>query len=136
MNPLFGILGIVAILAVAFLLSTNRKAIRPRVVGAAFALQALIAWLVLWTPWGREGIQGLSNGVAALLGYATKGTEFLFGPSASNPLANTFALAALPAPRAFKTAVPRCATVVTKSVFNQFSSLMISVTGLLLIFAL
>ncbi|WP_425506797.1 hypothetical protein [Sphingomonas rhizophila] len=28
MNPLFGILGIVAILAVAFLLSTNRKAIR------------------------------------------------------------------------------------------------------------
>ena len=96
MNPLFGILGIVAILAVAFLLSTNRKAIRPRVVGAAFALQALIAWLVLWTPWGREGIQGLSNGVAALLGYATKGTEFLFGPSASNPLANTFALAALP----------------------------------------
>ncbi|WP_425506798.1 NupC/NupG family nucleoside CNT transporter [Sphingomonas rhizophila] len=51
---------------------------------------------MLWTPWGREGIQGLSNGVAALLGYATKGTEFLFGPSASNPLANTFALAALP----------------------------------------
>ena len=38
----------------------------------------------------------LSNGVANLLGYATKGTEFLFGPSESNPLAHTFAIAALP----------------------------------------
>ena len=93
---LLGIAGIVVILAIAWLLSANRKAIRPRVVGAAFALQAAIAWLVLWTSWGRAGIQSLSNGVANLLGYANKGTEFLFGPSASNPLANTFAIAALP----------------------------------------
>ncbi len=90
------IAGIIAILAIAFLLSANRKAIRLRVVGAAFALQAAIAWLVLWTSWGRAGIQTLSNGVANLLGYANKGTEFLFGPSANNPLANTFAIAALP----------------------------------------
>jgi CNT family concentrative nucleoside transporter len=38
----------------------------------------------------------MSDGVAELLGYATKGTEFLFGPTASNPLAHTFAIAALP----------------------------------------
>ena len=93
---LMSIVGIVAILAIAFLLSSNRNAIRLRVVGAAFALQAAIAWLVLWTDWGRAGIQTLSNGVANLLGYANKGTEFLFGPSANNPLANTFAIAALP----------------------------------------
>lgn len=95
-QSLMSIAGIVAILALAFLLSTNRKAIRLRVVGAAFALQAAIAWLVLWTSWGRAAIQTLSNGVANLLGYANKGTEFLFGPSAQNPLANTFAIAALP----------------------------------------
>jgi len=93
---LMSIVGILAILAIAFLLSSNRRAIRIRVVGAAFALQAVIAWLVLWTSWGRAGIATLSNGVANLLGYANKGTEFLFGPSASNPLANTFAIAALP----------------------------------------
>lgn len=97
MNPkLMSIVGIVAILAIAFLLSTNRKAIKIRIVGAAFALQAVIAWLVLWTSWGRAGIQSLSNGVANLLGYANKGTEFLFGPSDQNPLAHTFAIAALP----------------------------------------
>ena len=53
MNQLFGVAGIAAILALAWLLSANRKAIRLRVVAAAFALQAGIALLVLYTPWGR-----------------------------------------------------------------------------------
>jgi CNT family concentrative nucleoside transporter len=88
------LLGIVAILALAFLLSTGKRRIRLRVVAAAFALQALLAFLVLRTPWGRAAIRGMSDGVAALLSYADKGTEFLFG--ADNPLANTFALGALP----------------------------------------
>jgi CNT family concentrative nucleoside transporter len=95
-SKLLGVAGIAVILGIAFLLSSNRRAIRLRVVGAAFALQALVAWLVLWTSWGKAGIQGLSFGVANLLGYAGKGTEFLFGPSDKNPLANTFAIAALP----------------------------------------
>jgi CNT family concentrative nucleoside transporter len=95
-QKLLGIAGVAAILALAWLVSANRRAIRLRVVGAAFALQAFIAWLVLWTSGGRAAIAGLSQGVANLLGYATKGTEFLFGPSESNPLAHTFAIAALP----------------------------------------
>jgi len=93
---LLGVAGIIVILGLAVLLSSNRRAIRLRVVGAAFALQAGLAALVLYTPWGRAGIQSLSFGVANLLGYATKGTEFLFGPSETNPLAHTFAIAALP----------------------------------------
>ncbi|MEO5809084.1 MAG: Na+ dependent nucleoside transporter N-terminal domain-containing protein, partial [Sphingomicrobium sp.] len=93
---LLGLAGIAAILGLAVLLSTNRRAIRLRVVGAALGLQTLLAMLVLRTPWGKAGIEGLSNGVANLLGYANKGTEFLFGPSATNPLAHTFALGALP----------------------------------------
>ena len=95
-SKLLGVAGIVVILAIAFALSTNRRAIRIRVVGAAFALQAAIAFLVLYTSWGRAAIETLSGGVSNLLGYATKGTEFLFGPSESNPLAHTFAIAALP----------------------------------------
>ena len=95
-SKLLGVAGIIVILGIAFLLSTNRRAIRPRVVGAAFALQAAVAFLVLYTSWGRAGIQLLSSGVANLLNYAGKGTEFLFGPADKNPLANTFAIAALP----------------------------------------
>ncbi|MCW3798769.1 NupC/NupG family nucleoside CNT transporter [Sphingomonas sp. BN140010] len=96
MNHLFGLVGVAAILLLAFLLSNDRRAIRPRVVGAAFALQSVIAFLVLYTPWGRAGIEGMSRGVANLLGYAGEGTQFLFGPSEKNPLAQTFALGALP----------------------------------------
>ncbi len=92
-----GIFGIVAILAIAWLLSSNRRAIRLRVVGAAFALQTAIAILVLRTEWGRTALHGLSNGVSALLGYAGKGTEFLFGPLARPELGGqSFAIAALP----------------------------------------
>ncbi len=93
---LLGIVGIAVILLIAVIFSTNRRAIRLRVVAAAFALQALIALLVLRTVPGRAIIQTLSDGVANLLGYARQGTEFLFGPTATNPLANTFALGALP----------------------------------------
>jgi CNT family concentrative nucleoside transporter len=96
MERLIGLAGIAAILLLAFLLSHNRRAIRPRVVLAAFALQAAIAAFVLQVPWGVQAINGLSQGVANLLGYANKGTEFLFGPADKNPLAQTFALGALP----------------------------------------
>jgi len=91
---LINIAGIAVILLIAFVLSTGKKRIKLRIVGAAFALQALMAFLVLATSWGRAVIQGMSNGVAALLSYADAGTAFLFG--ADNPLQNTFALGALP----------------------------------------
>ena len=93
---LIGIAGIAVILLLALALSTDRRAIRLRVVGSAFGLQVGIAVLVLYTSWGRAGIEGMARGVSNLLGYANKGTEFLFGPAATNPLANTFALGALP----------------------------------------
>src|SRR5437868_6143657 len=95
-QKLLGVAGIGVILGIAFVLSSNRTAIRLRVVGAAFALQAAIALFVFKTTIGVATIQTLSNGVGNLLGYATQGTEFLFGPSAGNPLAHTFAIAALP----------------------------------------
>jgi CNT family concentrative nucleoside transporter len=91
---LTSLLGIVAILAIAFALSSARRRINLRVVGSAFALQALLAFIVLRTPWGVAGIKGMANGVAALLSYANEGTAFLFG--VDNPLKNTFALGALP----------------------------------------
>ncbi|WP_394729992.1 NupC/NupG family nucleoside CNT transporter [Altererythrobacter sp. GH1-8] len=91
---LINIAGILVILAFAFILSTGKKRIRLRVVAAAFGLQALMAFLVLATSWGRAVIQGMSDGVSALLSYADAGTAFLFG--VDNPLQNTFALGALP----------------------------------------
>jgi CNT family concentrative nucleoside transporter len=97
MKFLIGFAGILLILLIAFALSSDRRAIRPRVVGAAFALQALIAWLVLHVPAGKAVIAGMSHGVANLLGYAQAGTNFIFGPLASPQIGGaSFAIAALP----------------------------------------
>ena len=97
MSHLMSLLGIVLILAIAFVLSADRRAIRLRVVGAAFALQAGFAALVLYVPWGNQVLQGIAAGVSALLGYAHAGTEFIFGPLAKPEIGgNSFAIAALP----------------------------------------
>ncbi|MEM6266589.1 MAG: Na+ dependent nucleoside transporter N-terminal domain-containing protein, partial [Pseudomonadota bacterium] len=90
------LLGIVAILAFAFALSSGKRQINLRVVGSAFALQAAMAVLVLRTPFGVGAIEGLSNGVIALLDYSKVGIASVFGPMESNPFANTFVIAALP----------------------------------------
>ncbi len=97
MQNWIGLVGIVLILALAVALSNNRRAIRLRVVGPAFALQAGFAVLVLATSWGRSVIAAMSTGVSNLLGYAKAGTDFIFGPLAGPTMgANSFAIAALP----------------------------------------
>ncbi|MFU7529285.1 NupC/NupG family nucleoside CNT transporter [Qipengyuania sp. ASV99] len=93
---LFSLIGIAAILGIAFVLSSGKSHINLRVVGAAFALQAFMALLVLRTDFGVAAIQFLSNGVIALLDYSKVGITSVFGPMESNPFANTFVIAALP----------------------------------------
>ena len=97
MQHLMSLAGIALILLIALALSVDRRAIRLRVVGAAFALQAGFAALVLYVPQGNMVLQAISNGVSALLGYAHAGTEFIFGPLAKPEIGgNSFAIAALP----------------------------------------
>jgi concentrative nucleoside transporter, CNT family len=97
MQILMSLAGMVVILGIAILLSSNRRAIKFRVVGAAFALQASLAALVLYVPWGKTVLGFMSNGVSNLLGYAGEGTKFIFGPLASPEIGgNSFAIAALP----------------------------------------
>ncbi|VWX53166.1 NupC/NupG family nucleoside CNT transporter [Novosphingobium sp. 9U] len=97
MHVAYSLFGIGLIMLAAFLLSTDRRAIRLRVVGAAFALQAGFAALVLYVPFGRTVLGGAASGVESLLGYAHAGVEFLFGNLASPEVGGTsFAIAALP----------------------------------------
>ena len=93
---LIGVAGIAVILLIAYAFSADRRAIRSRVVGAAFVLQAGIAVLVLYVPLGRWVLGQMSGGVSDLLGYANAGTQFLFGKLATDPLGQMFAIQALP----------------------------------------
>jgi CNT family concentrative nucleoside transporter len=93
---LLSLAGVLAILAIAFVLSSDRRRINLRVVGSAFALQAFTALIVLRTDFGVAVIGGLSSGVIALLDFSRIGITSVFGPMENNPFANTFVIAALP----------------------------------------
>ncbi|HEY5641647.1 MAG TPA: NupC/NupG family nucleoside CNT transporter [Woeseiaceae bacterium] len=97
MGNFIGILGIVVILGIAFAFSSNRKAINLRIVGAAFALQALVAAFVLYTPWGQQTIAAMSTGVMAVINFSRAGIDFVFGPLAdANIVGFSFAINVLP----------------------------------------
>ena len=91
-----GIVGVLAILGIAYLLSGNRKAINPRVVGAAFALQVAVAGFVIYFPWGQSLIDGLSQVVLRIMGYSRIGIEFIFGGLATENSVASFAVNVLP----------------------------------------
>ncbi len=94
---LIGILGIIVILGIAVLFSSNRKAIHLRVVAAAFALQAVIAAVVLFWSRGQQAIDTLSNGVLAVIGFANAGINMVFGPLADTEnVGFSFAINVLP----------------------------------------
>lgn len=67
------------LLGIAVLLSSNRRAISPRVVLSALALQIAIGALILFVPAGRDGLGAVAHIVQTVLEYGDKGTAFLFG---------------------------------------------------------
>jgi len=96
-GKLIGLVGIVVILAIAVLISSNRKAINLRVVGAAFLLQVTIAALVLYVPAGQTVIDKLSSAVLSVIGYSQAGIDMVFGPLADvENIGFSFAVNVLP----------------------------------------
>ncbi len=84
------ILGIVAILFLAWLLSTNRKNINLKTVSLAFALQVGFALLVLYVPAGKDALNSVTGAVSNLINYGQEGIAFLFGGLATGGF--TFAI--------------------------------------------
>ena len=92
-----GLLGLVVFLAVAYALSTDRKAIRWRTVIWGLGLQILFAFLVLKWSFGQRILKAGSTLVTSLLAHAVDGSSMVFGTlgTPGNPLA-VFAFAVLP----------------------------------------
>ncbi|MBL4831583.1 MAG: NupC/NupG family nucleoside CNT transporter [Aliivibrio sp.] len=79
MSLVMSLVGMVVLLALAVLLSDNRKAINLRTVGGAFAIQFLLGAFVLYVPWGRDILGGVSGAVQNVIDYGNEGIGFLFG---------------------------------------------------------
>jgi CNT family concentrative nucleoside transporter len=98
MGRFTGLLGLVVILAVAWLLSRHKSAIKLRIVFWGLGLQFGFAVLVLKTDVGKL-FQAASVGVTAMLGYAEYGSAFVFGDTlgrSSGSLGTVFAFQVLP----------------------------------------
>jgi CNT family concentrative nucleoside transporter len=74
-----GLVGVVCLVALAFALSTNRKAIQWRPIGIAILIQLAIAVAVLRTPFGARFFAWVNDGAAAFIAAANVGIEFVFG---------------------------------------------------------
>jgi concentrative nucleoside transporter, CNT family len=98
MGRLTGLLGIIVIMAAAWLLSHHKRAIKSRLIFWGLGLQFGFAVLVLKTDFGKL-FQAASVAVTAMLGYAEAGSAFVFGDTlgrSSGSLGTVFAFQVLP----------------------------------------
>lgn len=79
LTALRGLLGIVALLVIAYALSYKRKDINWRTVSLAFLLQIGFGAFVLYVPFGKDVLESVSNGVQQVIDSAKAGINFLFG---------------------------------------------------------
>src|ERR1700758_1000324 len=79
MQRFTGILGLLTLLGLAYIFSTNRKAIRLKTVAWGLGLQIVFAILVLKIDFGRNLFQAAGNAVNHLLSYSFVGSQFVFG---------------------------------------------------------
>jgi concentrative nucleoside transporter, CNT family len=79
MARLTGVLGIAAILLLAYLFSTNRRAIRIKTIVVGLTLQFIFAVLVLRIGFGVRVMTVAGDAVDKLLSYSFAGSSFVFG---------------------------------------------------------
>jgi len=79
MGRFTGVLGLLTMLALAYLFSTNRRAIKPKIVAWGLGLQISLAFLVIRWTGGQRLFLRAGNAVTKVLAYAFVGSEFVFG---------------------------------------------------------
>src|SRR5882757_3847749 len=98
MGRLTGVLGIAVILGLAYLFSTDRRAIKLKTVAWGLGLQLALGLFVLRVPSGQIIFQMLGNGAKHLLDFSYVGSTFIFGElgRADSSLGLIFAFQVLP----------------------------------------
>jgi len=94
-----GILGIIALLGIAYLLSNNRKKIDYMLVLWGLGLQLLFGVFILVTPFGKPIFSWFDKLIKKLLSFSNDGSEFLFSSFVDgkmHPAVINFAFSVLP----------------------------------------
>jgi CNT family concentrative nucleoside transporter len=95
-----GLIGIIAILGLAWVAGERRKKVAWRIVGGGLGLQIALALILIWLPPTRGILSGANVVVDGLQAATRAGTSFVFGylgggeaPFAVTPSSTTFVLA-------------------------------------------
>lgn len=106
-----GLLGMAAIVGIAYAFSNNRKNINWRLVATGLGIQFILAVFILkgrqmaeyWSPlgWPKDFFSWVSSFFVIVLDFTTEGAEFIFGDLALSPgmedsMGNFFAFQVLP----------------------------------------
>ncbi|MBG9820782.1 NupC/NupG family nucleoside CNT transporter [Bacillus safensis] len=89
MKYVIGIIGLLVILAIAWLASNGKKRVKFRPVIVMIVLQFILGYILLNTGVGNYLIGNFAKGFKLLLGYASDGINFVFG-GLMNDNASTF----------------------------------------------
>ncbi|MCT8347858.1 MULTISPECIES: NupC/NupG family nucleoside CNT transporter [Photorhabdus] len=73
------LVGMVVLILIAVLFSSNYRAIKLRTVLGAFLIQVAIGAFVLYVPAGKIILMGMSEGVSSVIQYGQQGMDFIFG---------------------------------------------------------
>lgn len=97
MLRLTSVFGLFAMIAIAWLFSTNRRVIPWRIIAGGLILQISFALVVLETEVGHDAFEALGIGYQAVAGCADAGSQFVFGEGfGAKPSDPTFAFRVLP----------------------------------------
>ena len=92
------VLGMLAIVAFAYAVSSNRQAVAWKTIGMAFAIQFTVGGIALFTSWGNQALSAAADVIGSLLSYSRAGIDFMFGELAAydGPIGFVFAVNVLP----------------------------------------
>jgi concentrative nucleoside transporter, CNT family len=99
MGRFTGVLGLLTMLGLAYLFSTDRRAIKLKTVLWGLGLQIGLAFLVIYWTFGQRVFFSAGAAVTKLLDYSFQGSEFVFGDLGrqQSSLGFVFAFQVLPA---------------------------------------
>ena len=96
MDKFIAVIGMVILLALAFAMSNNKKAINYKTVGVGLALQILFGIFIFKVPVGQQIFLWCGRAIEKLLEFANEGGRFVFGHLLdSKLLANAFGQGAM-----------------------------------------
>ncbi|MCI0334854.1 MAG: NupC/NupG family nucleoside CNT transporter [Planctomycetes bacterium] len=80
MHRLISVLGILVFLGLAWLMSSHKRRVKPRIIVGGLLLQFAFAAIILQTKYGSQFFNALDIAFTTLLACVNAGSEFVFGP--------------------------------------------------------